>query len=177
MQCESGTSTSSDQDIQVERRQDLQAGSQPRLNHVAEGSASSLNPALYLSMTKRRRIYHSRHLRSSRAIRSRRPALRLSSRILAKWHWDLHLSSPGTVPLSMHLFQRVTCALYPATLSEEGTRIILAVCLWLAAKLDSAQISVPKASEVASTTCVSLRNLVMTEIQLLELLDWRILDG
>lgn len=94
-------------------------------------------------------------------------------RTLAKWHWDLHLSSPGTVPLALRMFRKVSRALAPAVLSNAGLRVTLAACLRLAAGLDEAQVVVPKASEVAACAGVSMRRLAMTEIHLLALLGWR----
>jgi len=94
-------------------------------------------------------------------------------RILAKWHWDLHLSSPGTVPLALHMFRKVSRALAPAALSNTGMRVTVAACLRLASGLDEAQITLPKASEVAACAGVSVRRLAMTEIHLLALLGWR----
>lgn len=94
-------------------------------------------------------------------------------RMLAKWHWDLHLSSPGTIPLALRMFCKVSRALAPAVLSNLGMRVTLAACLRLAAGLDEAQIAVPEASEVAACAGVSTRRLTKTEIHLLALLGWR----
>jgi hypothetical protein len=93
--------------------------------------------------------------------------------MLAKWHWDLHLSSPGTVPLALRIFRKATRTIALDVLSNSGLRVTLAACLRLAAGFDEAQITVPKASEVAACAGVSTRRLVMTEIQLLAILRWR----
>lgn len=95
------------------------------------------------------------------------------TRILAKWHWDLHLSSPDTVPLALRLFRKAYRALAPAVLSNAGTSVVLAACLLLAAGLDEAQITAPKASDLAAFAGVSTRTLCITEIHLVALLGRR----
>jgi hypothetical protein len=132
--------------------------------------------ALSLSAAKRQRMDDRVQMRPS-LFRHQQlaalPSTARSMRMLAKWHWDLHLSSPGTVPLALRMFRKVSRALAPAVLLNSGMRVTLAACLRLAAGLDEAQITVPKASEVAACAGVSTRRLAMTEIHLLALLGWR----
>lgn len=140
-------------------------------------NGSQTQVELFLSSAKRPRMDNNRGVYT-------RPATLLpgssegfstsrSMRMLAKWHWDLHLSSPGTVPLALRMFRKVSRVLAPAVISNAGMRVTLAACLRLAAGLDDAQIVVPSASEVAACAGVSTRRLAMTEIHLLALLGWR----
>lgn len=98
-------------------------------------------------------------------------------RTLARWYVSLNLNSPETIPLSMHIFRKVLQSLQPNLLAAEAMRVTLASCLWLATKVDSAQVKVPKASEVALVAGVQASRLSAVELQLLTLLDWRLLDG
>ncbi|KAG0562124.1 hypothetical protein KC19_9G120300 [Ceratodon purpureus] len=131
---------------------------------------------LSLSSAKRQRMDDRTQMRPSLSRHQQLAALPSTARLmrmLAKWHWDLQLSSPGTVPLALRMYRKVSRALAPAVLSNSGVRVTLAACLRLAAGLDEAQITVPKASEVAACAGVSTRRLAMTEIHLLALLGWR----
>ncbi|GAQ82203.1 C2H2 zinc finger protein [Klebsormidium nitens] len=98
-------------------------------------------------------------------------------RTLARWYVSLNLNSPETIPLSMHIFRKVLQSLQPNLLAAEAMRVTLAGCLWLATKVDTAQVKVPKASEVAVAAGVQASRLSAVELQLLTLLDWRLLDG
>ncbi|XP_024379997.1 uncharacterized protein [Physcomitrium patens] len=129
---------------------------------------------LLLSSAKRQRVDRTQ-IRAS-FTRTQQSAVFSTSRVmrmLAKWHWDLHLSSPGTVPLALRMFRKISRAMAPTVLSNSGMRITLAACLHLASSLDEAQITVPRTSEVAGCAGVSTRKLATAEIHLLALLGWR----
>lgn len=87
------------------------------------------------------------------------------------------MNSPETIALSMHIFRKVLQSLQPCLLAAEAMRVTLAGCLWLATKVDTAQVKVPKASEVAAIAGVAASRLSAVELQLLTLMDWRILEG
>lgn len=138
-------------------------------------SSSRALTTLLTSSTKRHRMEDRTQMRPSFPRNQQQAVLSTSRlmRMLAKWHWDLHLSSPGTVPLALRIFRKATRTMALDVLSSSGVRVTLAACLRLAAAFDEAQITVPKASEVAACARVSTRKLVMTEIQLLAILRWR----
>lgn len=136
------------------------------------GHTNRVLTAHFLSSAKHQRMDVRSQTRPSFAHAGAPSTARLM-RMLAKWHWDLHLSSPGTMPLALRIFRKVSRELFPAVLSSTGVRVTMAACLRLASGLDEAEITVPKASEVATCAGVSMRRLAMTEIHLLALLGWR----
>lgn len=89
-------------------------------------------------------------------------------RILAKWHWELHLSSPATVPLALRMFRKVSRAV-----GLSNVRVTLAACLRVSAGIDETQIGVPEVCEVATCAGVSPRKLALMEMHLMALLGWR----
>lgn len=100
-------------------------------------------------------------------------------RLLARWHWALGFSSPRVISLAMHIYRRAaTRAVRPPPHSvADTTRQTLAASLWLAAKLDDEQATIPGAAEMGVCTGVSARKLVAAEVQLLQTLDWNALAG
>ncbi len=58
-----------------------------------------------------------------------------------------------------------------------GMPLLLAGCLWIAAKLEEGRKSVPSASRVAALACTNRSLVVAVEIHLMGLLAWQPLHG
>lgn len=98
-------------------------------------------------------------------------------RVLSSWYSDLSLTGLETKALAYFVFHRVLKKLHPGRVAADSLRVTLAACLWTAAKLDDKQCNVPKSHEVEAVTGVAASKLVLAEMQLLKILNWRPLEG
>ncbi|XP_024399245.1 uncharacterized protein [Physcomitrium patens] len=175
--CDSTTSSSSSTGSNSRANQDssFEERGDNRTQFPEFGNTNRVVTNHLLSSAKRQRMDDRVQTMSSFAPAQESAVLSISRsmRTLAKWHWDLHLSSPGTVPLALRMFCKVSRALTPTLFSNSGRRVALAACLRLAAVLDEAQITVPNSGKVAACAGVSARRLAMTELHLLALLGSR----
>ncbi|CAI5483866.1 unnamed protein product [Closterium sp. Yama58-4] len=93
--------------------------------------------------------------------------------VLLTWQSRLGLQVPTVRALAFHMLQRVLLRLQPTDMAAESLRVLLAACLWVAAKNEENQKSVPKAKAVAAVAKVPVSRLAACEIEVLKMLDWQ----
>ncbi|CAI5532499.1 unnamed protein product [Closterium sp. Naga37s-1] len=79
--------------------------------------------------------------------------------VLLTWQSRLGLQVPTVRALAFHMLQRVLLRLQPTDMAAESLRVLLAACLWVAAKNEENQKSVPKAKAVAAVAKVPVSRL------------------
>ncbi|CAI5464294.1 unnamed protein product [Closterium sp. Yama58-4] len=93
--------------------------------------------------------------------------------VLLTWQSRLGLQVPTVRALAFHMLQRVLLRLQPTDMAAESLRVLLAACLWVAAKNEENQKNVPKAKAVAAVAKVPVSRLASCEIEVLKMLDWQ----
>ncbi|CAI6004665.1 unnamed protein product [Closterium sp. NIES-64] len=79
--------------------------------------------------------------------------------VLLTWQSRLGLQVPTVRALAFHMLQRVLLRLQPTDMAAESLRVLLAACLWVAAKNEENQKCVPKAKAVAAVAKVPVSRL------------------
>ncbi|GJP35550.1 hypothetical protein CLOM_g20056, partial [Closterium sp. NIES-68] len=98
-------------------------------------------------------------------------------RILSSWCAKLALRGPRVVDLALHVLQRALKSLPLGSVDSTALRVLLAACLWAAAKLDGRQTDVPKGAAMSAVSLVEVGVLLAAELQLMKMMNWQPLEG
>ncbi|CAI5535545.1 unnamed protein product [Closterium sp. Naga37s-1] len=99
-------------------------------------------------------------------------------RILCSWCAKLALRGRRVVDLALHVLQRALRDLPLGSVDSNALRVLLAACLWTAAKLDGGhQKDVPNGAAMSSVSLVEVSVLQAAELQLMKMMKWKPLEG
>ncbi|CAI5480037.1 unnamed protein product [Closterium sp. Yama58-4] len=99
-------------------------------------------------------------------------------RILCSWCAKLALRGQRVVDLALHVLQRALKDLPLGSVDSNALRVLLAACLWTAAKLDGGrQKDVPNAAVMSAVSLVEVSVLQAAELQLMKMMNWKPLEG
>ncbi|CAI5468115.1 unnamed protein product [Closterium sp. Yama58-4] len=99
-------------------------------------------------------------------------------RILCSWCAKLALRGRRVVDLALHVLQRALRDLPLGSVDSNALRVLLAACLWTAAKLDGGrQKDVPNAAAMSAVSLVEVGVLQAAELQLMKMMNWKPLEG
>ncbi|CAI5962044.1 unnamed protein product [Closterium sp. NIES-64] len=99
-------------------------------------------------------------------------------RILSSWCAKLALRGRRVVDLALHVLHRALRDLPLGSVDSNALRVLLAACLWTAAKLDGGrQKDVPNGVAMSAVTLVEVSVLQAAELQLMKMMNWNPLEG